>query len=73
MAEVRRRRGDGDTADVGEFPEVGAGSSASSFQPTISSSNVEKQALLEPLQLSDSATADSSDHVSAKNNELGRN
>lgn len=71
MAELRRRKGDGDTNDVEEANEVGSGgligSSASNFQPTISS-NADKETLLEPLQLSDSATADSSDHVSINSN-----
>lgn len=45
MAEVRRRKGEGDSADI---------------------LSDDKQPILqpEPLQLSDSATADSSDHVS---------
>lgn len=59
MAEVRRRKGDGDTNDLGgDTPEVGSGLTGAT------SSIAEKQVLLEPLQLSDSATADSSDHVS---------
>lgn len=65
MAEVRRRKGDGDTIEVAEPSDLrgAADSCGSNVQPTILS-NAEKQALLEPLQLSDSATADSSDHVS---------
>lgn len=72
MAEVRRRKGDGDniendlsggSAAGGGGSAAGGGESGATPSNLASGSNAEKQALLEPLQLSDSATADSSDHV----------
>lgn len=61
---MRRRKGDGDNIenDLSGGSAAGGGETAtpSNLAP---GSNAEKQPLLEPLQLSDSATADSSDHV----------
>lgn len=80
MAELRRRKGDGDTADAtnaGADGDVSA-AAAATVAPTLVAEAVDEllrektaggaaaaaAAALDPLQLSDSATADSSDHVS---------
>lgn len=85
MAELRRRKGDGDAPDATDGDASHAATAAAAAAaPTLVAEAVdellrEKQqqraakseaaaaaANLEPLQLSDSATADSSDHVSKR-------
>lgn len=63
MAELRRRKGDGDSAETADPNSAAADAAPATLVATAVDELLREKPALEPLQLSDSATADSSDHV----------
>lgn len=74
MAELRRRKGDGDLADPAELSPADPSTKntttvtgAAELPSSVPIGKTQQPPLIEPLHLSDSATADSSDHVGCPN------